>query len=131
MSDFRTVKNYLAELSLPIRREDAAEEWVIIDEPGQGLRNLVIDCESPILVLEQLILKLAKPDDIRVLQRLLQMNRQLVHGAFTLDDTGERVIFRDTLQLQNLDLNELEGSIQALSLALAEHSEELLAFSRG
>ena len=67
--------------------------------------------------------------DEKVLKRLLQLNRTLVHGAFAVDDGGEKVIFRDTLQLENLDLNELEASINALSLALAENSAELLSFA--
>ncbi len=58
------------------------------------------------------------------------MNRTMVHGAFVLDDEeGNRVLFRDTLQLENLDRNELEGSIQALGLALAENGAELLEYS--
>ena len=56
------------------------------------------------------------------------MNNTLVHGAFALDETGRRIFYRDTLQLANLDLNELEGSIRALSLALAENGAELLAY---
>jgi hypothetical protein len=70
----------------------------------------------------------AQPGDL--FRRLLQMNRTLVHGAFTLDEEGKRVLFRDTLQLTNLDLNEVEGTIEALSLALAEHAAELISFSR-
>jgi hypothetical protein len=34
------------------------------------------------------------------------------------------------LQLANLDLNELEGTIQALSLALAENGTELLEYAK-
>ena len=45
-----------------------------------------------------------------------------------LDETAGRIFFRDTLQLANLDLNELEGSIRALSLALAEYGSELLTY---
>jgi hypothetical protein len=67
-----------------------------------------------------------QPDSGDFFRRLLQINRELVHGAFALDETGEILIFRDTLQLENLDRNELEGSVHALSLALAEHSSELL-----
>jgi hypothetical protein len=33
--------------------------------------------------------------------------------------------------LQNLDRNELEGSIDALSLALAEYGDEFVKFVRG
>ena len=64
-------------------------------------------------------------------RRLLQINRTLVHGAFVLDDEGTTLLFRDTLQLENLDRNELEGSIDALSLGLAEYGGELVAFVRG
>jgi hypothetical protein len=63
-------------------------------------------------------------------KRLLQMNRTLVHGAFVLNDEGTKIIFRDTLQLENLDKNELEGSINALSIALAEYAGELIEFSK-
>jgi hypothetical protein len=55
----------------------------------------------------------------------------LVHGAFVLDEEGTTLLFRDTLQLENLDRNELEGSIDALSLALAEYADELVTFARG
>ena len=61
-------------------------------------------------------------------RRLLQLNRELVHGAFVLDETETYIIFRDTLQLENLDRNELEGSIHALSLALSEYGAELLEY---
>ncbi|MFQ6617494.1 MAG: YbjN domain-containing protein, partial [Fidelibacterota bacterium] len=105
------------------------EELVIVDDDENGIKNLIIDCEHPILVLEQLIMVVPEnPGDFY--KRLLQMNRNLVHGAFVLDDEGKYVFFRDTLQLEHLDKNELEGSIRALSLALAENSEELLKYSK-
>jgi hypothetical protein len=53
-----------------------------------------------------------------------------VHGAFALDEEETMVLFRDTLQLENLDLNEIDGTIEALSLALAEFASELIAFHR-
>ena len=71
------------------------------------------------------------PDDPGDLfRRLLQMNRLLVHGAFVLNDGAQTILFRDTLRIENLDSNELEGSIEALSLALAENAEELLSFNK-
>lgn len=124
---FELVKSYLLDLDLKIAREDAAEELVVVDDEDNGISNLVIDCEEPIVILEQLIMEVpAEAGDLH--RRLLQMNRTLVHGAFVLDEDGKRVIFRDTLQLENLDPNELEGSIEALSLALAEHGDELLSY---
>jgi hypothetical protein len=64
-------------------------------------------------------------------KRILQINRTLVHGAFVLDDEGTTLLFRDTLQTENLDRKELEGSIDALSLALGEYASELVSFTNG
>ncbi len=127
--NLQKVKDYLDELEFSISSEDEAEEMVIIDDEEKGIKNLIIDCEEPVLVLEQVIMDVPQKTD-GFFKRLLQMNRTLVHGAFVLDDKANKVIFRDTLQLENLDKNELEGSINALSIALAEHAGELIEFSK-
>ena len=125
---FELVKSYLQEMDTVIVSEDVEEELVVVEDEDNGIKNLVIDCEAPILVLEQIVMNV--PDDPKDLfKRLLQMNREIVHGAFVLDEEAKRVIFRDTLQLENLDRNELEGSIHALSLALSEYGSELLQYS--
>ncbi|MEE8483134.1 MAG: YbjN domain-containing protein [Nitrospinota bacterium] len=130
MSDhFEKVKGYLTELGFEVASEDEAEEIIIINDESQGIKNLIIDCEHPILVLEQFIFELKK-EDSEILKRLLQMNREMVHGSFVLEETGKHVLFRDTLQLENLDLNELEGSIKSLTLALAEFSDDLINFAK-
>jgi len=128
MADFEKVKEYLLEMGFAIDHEEAGEELVVVNDDERGVNHLVVDCEDPILILEQVILALPNASQ-ETYKRLLQMNRSLVHGAFVLDDTGKTLLFRDTLQLANLDQNELEGSIDALSLALAEFGGELLAFS--
>lgn len=124
---FDLVKEYLNEMGIPIISEDAAEEIVVVTDEDNGVNNMIIDCEDTILILEQVIAEVpADPKDM--FKRLLQMNRELVHGAFVLDDEAKIVLFRDTLQLENLDRNELEASIQALGMALAEFSSELISF---
>jgi hypothetical protein len=122
---FEQVKEYLDEMGITIVREDAEEHLVVVENEEDGIKNLVIDCEDPILVMEQVIMRIQSGSEA-FYKRLLQMNRELVHGAFVLDDSGEILLFRDTLQLENLDFNELEGSVQALSLALSEYGGELL-----
>ncbi|MEW6265814.1 MAG: YbjN domain-containing protein [Thermodesulfobacteriota bacterium] len=129
MSKFDLVRHYLFEMEIPIVKEDPQQEIVVIDHQERGLKNMVIDCEAPILVIEQAIMKVPpQPGDL--FKHLLQWNREMVHGAFVLDDRGETVIFRDTLQLENLDRNELEASIQSLSLALAEYNAKLLKYAK-
>ncbi|HIM57211.1 MAG TPA: molecular chaperone Tir [Candidatus Latescibacteria bacterium] len=123
---FEKVKGYVLELGFRIDEEDSSEEIVIINDEERGICELVIDCEDTVLVVEQLIMKLEP--STTVYRRILQMNRELVFGAFVLNEDGDSLLYRNTLALGNLDLNELESTINALSLGLAENGEELLAF---
>ncbi len=125
---FERVKALLLELDLIIVEENRADTLLVVSDESSGINQMILDCEDQILVIEQMILSLERAD-AAVFRRLLQMNRALVHGAFVLDESGRRLLFRDTLQLENLDLNELEGSLQALSLGLAECGNELLGFA--
>lgn len=127
-SHFEKVKNYLLELGLEIVEENADEELVVVRDEERGINNLIIDCEEPILILEQMVMGVPQSDRERFFERLLQINRNLIHGAFVLDEESKYVLFRDTLQLQNLDFNELEGSILALELALVEYGDELASY---
>ncbi len=124
---FDLIKQYLSELNYEVVNEDADEFIVVIDDEDNGIKNLIIDCEDTIVILEQMIMKVPS-NEKGLFKRLLQMNRELVHGAFVIDEDSEFIIFRDTLQIENLDRNELEGSIHALSLGLSEFGSELLDF---
>jgi len=126
---FKTIKNYLIELNYNITHEDEEEGVLIIQDHDKGINNLILGIASPILIMEQYIFKISNPNKA-ILQQLLQKNRDIVHGAFVLDESGEKVIFRDTLQIENIDLNELEGSINSLSLLLSEYSENIIQFSK-
>jgi hypothetical protein len=127
MADFQTVKSYLQELNLSIVSEEPSDCIFVVDDDERGIKNLVVDCEEPILIFEQMIMEVpANPG--QMFRRLLQMNRTLVHGAFALSEDGKRVLFRDSLRLEHLDASEVQGTVEALSLALAEHAAELIAF---
>lgn len=126
---FEEIKNIVIDMGIEIIKEDEANELIIIDYEESGIKNMIIDCEDSIVVIEQLIMKTpASPANI--FKRLLQMNREMIHGAFVLDESGESILFRDTLQIENLDRNELEASIRSLQLALSEYAGEFISFSR-
>jgi hypothetical protein len=127
---FTKVKHYLQELGYDITHEDPTDEVYVINDEANGIKNLVLDCEYPILVIEQFIFTLNNTNTPEYYRRLLQKNREIVHGAFVIDDTGKRVLYRDTLQLENLDLNELEASLNSLKLLIAEYSSDLLAMMK-
>lgn len=129
MSHFDKVRDYLMELEYSIINEDKENEVFVVESEEDGINNLIIGVADPILIIEQYLFDL-KNDDGSVTKQLLMKNRDIVHGAFAIDETGEKVLFRDTLQVENLDLNELEGTLTSLSLLLGEFTDEIIAFSK-
>jgi len=128
MSSYAKVKEYLNELSYSIIEENEKENILKIDKEDEGIKSMVIFVDDDILIMEQLIFNV-KADDANMYKALLQKNRDILHGAFVLNETGDSVIFRDTLQVENLDLNELAGSLNSLSLLMSEYANQIIKFS--
>lgn len=128
-NNFLKVKNYLLELEYTIVHENEEENVLVIEREDEGINKLLLICADPILIMEQFIFEM-KQDDVNIYKSLLMKNQDIIHGAFTLDESGKKVLFRDTLQLENLDINELEGSINSLSLLLSEYSENIIKFAK-
>ena len=129
MSPFQKVRDYLLELDYPIILENEEDGLLIISKEDEGISQMVIGCAAPLLIFEQYIFEI-QHESVEVYKQLLQWNREIIHGALVLDEAGRQVIFRDTLQLENLDQNEIEGSIHSLSLWLSEHSQDIINFSK-
>lgn len=124
---FQKIKEYLVDLEYAIKVEDEENTLFVIEREEEGIYNLILDCEDPILIMEQFLFEV-KTESADIYKNLLIKNRDIIHGAFVME--GKKVSFRDTLQLENLDRNELEGSINSLSLLMAEYTTELIAFSK-
>jgi hypothetical protein len=128
MNHFEKVKDFLTELEYTVTSEDVTEELVIVKKPDAGIDGLLIDCEDPILVIEYPLLKLKNANQ-EILTELLAKNRDIVHGAFALAENNI-LVFRDTLQIENLDLNELAGTLNSLEILLAEFGNRLIEISK-
>ncbi|WP_339700583.1 molecular chaperone Tir [uncultured Marixanthomonas sp.] len=128
-SHFNITRDFLLELNFNITQENIEDGVLVVQKENSGIRNLILGVAPPILIVEQFIFKINNQSE-KVFKSLLQKNRDIIHGAFVLDETGEKVIFRDTLQIENLDMNELEGSLNSLSLLMSEYSEQIIEFSK-
>jgi len=127
--NFQKVKDYLLELDFSIILENVEDGVIVVDKEEDGIKNLVLGVADPLLIVEQFIFELNNPTT-EVYKNLLQFNRDFIHGAFVLDETGRKVIFRNTHELENLDLNEIEATFNSLAVLLSEHSQELIDFSK-
>ncbi|MDM8161374.1 YbjN domain-containing protein [Labilibaculum sp. K2S] len=126
---YNKVKDYLLNLEFNIIKEDKVEELFVVENPEGGIANLIVDCEDPILIVEGVLFELTN-DNPEIYKALLKKNREIIHGAFVLDGSGKKVLFRDTLQLENLDQNELEATLNSLEMLLSEYSEEIISYSK-
>ncbi len=126
---FSKVKDYLLELDYVITHEDEADGVLVVDNESNGIMNLVLVIADPLLIVEQFIFRIEHPS-AEMYKQLLQKSRDIIHGAFVLDESGDRLIFRNTHELVNLDLNELEATLNSLSLLLSEYSEEIIHLSK-
>jgi hypothetical protein len=124
-SYFKKVREYLFELEISISKEDEANQVFVIEKEEDGIKNMVIAIAEPLIIIEQSLFVIQTPS-VEVYKTLLMKNRDIIHGALVLDDDGKTVIFRDTLEVSNLDLNEIQGSIESLSLLLGEFGQEIL-----
>jgi len=89
--------------------------------------NLVISHEPPIVVFRINLMPVPAKKKEAFFRRLLEINAtELLHGAYGLE--GDKVVLVDTLQSENLDLNEIEASIESLYYSLVHHFAELAAY---
>lgn len=126
---YHKAKEYLLELGYELVSENDAEGLMIVDNEETGIKNLMVICSEPLVIIEQFMFEVQN-ESAALFRQLLQKNRDLIHGAFVLDETGRKVLFRDTLQMENLDMNEMESSLNALNLLLSEYSQELINLSK-
>jgi DNA-directed RNA polymerase subunit L len=126
---FQKIREYLLELEMTIITEDKENQIFVIQKEEDGVMNMIVAIAEPIVILEQPLFEI-KEDSIDLYKTLLKKNRDIIHGAMALDDTETKVLYRDTLEVKNLDLNELEASIEALSLLLSEFGTEILKYAK-
>jgi hypothetical protein len=102
--------------------------WMIQDESDPAVNILVIH-RSPIVLFR---IKLMEWEEVSTDRRedffrtLLELNRELMHGAFAIE--GHNLVLFNTLEAQNLDFNEFQASVDALSMAVMEYYPVLTGF---
>lgn len=126
---FLTVEKYIIDLNFNILHKNEKDGILIIENDADGIKNLIIGVSPPVIILEQYLFSI-KEDNMNVFKSLLIKNRDIIHGGFALTEDGNKVIFRYTLQLHNLDQNEFEAAINSLSLLLSEYHMQLIEFSK-
>jgi len=129
MNTIETIEDFALRLDCKILYKNEQSGILKIDNQADGIHNLILGVAPPILIMEQLLFSF-REDNMDMFKKMLQKNRDTIHGAFVISEEGNRVLFRYTMQLQNLDFNEFESALNSLGLLLSEFSEQIIDFSK-
>ncbi len=101
--------------------------WVINDE-YEHVENIVV-CNAPPVITFRVKLMQVPGEGRRTefFHHLLSLNASdMVAGAYGIED--DSIVVVDTLQAENLDMNELQAAVDGLSLAISMHYNQLKEF---
>jgi hypothetical protein len=121
MRSAKDVEAYLTRLNRTFHEVEGEHGTYII--PSNDTQ-IALRVDTPLVVLRVNIGSVSKEGDLPLFRRLLQLNaRGLVHASYGLDD--DRVVLSAALELENLDFNELEATLDEMDIALAQQLPEL------
>ena len=125
--DMRTeqdVEAYLLRLKRRYRSIDSQPGTFLVATSG-GMPSCIVRVDPPLVVVRVHIGDAPPERDQQALFRLLlELNAQrLVHASYGLD--GNTIVLSSALELENLDFNELEATLDEIDVALAEQVPDL------
>lgn len=126
MRTIEDVERYLLELDTPYEVLDEGIYRLIDDLPE--IDDIIVLVTPPLVIFSVRLMKVPSKNREGFYQKLLELNASsLVAGAYGID--GDDVILTDTLQLENLDFNEFQASIESLALAIHDHFDMLAEYA--
>jgi hypothetical protein len=118
----RTEKDVEAYLLRLNRRFRALEErpGTFLVEMGEKTPPLILRIEPPLVVVRVHIGDVSGgPEEGTLFRHLLELNAgQLLHAAYGVDDG--HIVLSSALELENLDFNELQATLDEIDMALAQ-----------
>ncbi len=111
-------------IRMDVEYEEVEEGMFLVLTRNGGL-PLVINYAPPLLVLRMKVMDLTEgAGNLELYRMLLELNAtDVVHGAYGLED-GE-VVLSDTLELETLDFQEIQASVESIQLAASGHMERI------
>ncbi len=127
----RTVKDVEAYLEKLNRRYEASEQQgTYLLHSSEAMPPIALRVDPPLVVLRVHIGDAPGPDHAALFRKLLQHNaKDLVHASYGLE--GDRIVLSAALELENLDFNEIEATLDEIDVALAQQVPGLLELCKG
>ncbi|MDR1446053.1 MAG: YbjN domain-containing protein [Treponema sp.] len=113
------IERYLIDLMFDYRELDK-DIWLLEDEE-HDLVNVVISRVENIVIIRVIVMEVPNTkEQPEFFRKLLELNaRDLQHGAYGIEE--DEVVLIDTLEYDTMDMEEFRATLDAFSLALAQH----------
>ena len=131
----KDVEAYLLRSNRRYRAAPGQEEHrrTFLVDSGDGKPPVAVLVDAPLVVLRAHvgdIMELGAADEAALFRKLLELNaRQLVHASYGIED--KHVVLSSALELENLDFNEIQATLDEIDVALAQHLPLLLETAKG
>ncbi|PID59042.1 molecular chaperone Tir [candidate division KSB3 bacterium] len=116
------IEIYLDDCGFPF--EQVSDGVWKVESTDNNIDNIIMSYEDPILLLRVNLMKVPQAGRETFYERLLTLNAtEIPHGAFGIEN--DVVVVIDTLQVENLDRNELQASLDSIGFTVAQYYSEL------
>jgi hypothetical protein len=123
MKSAEDVESYLLRMGVPYETANPGIWVVKTDGPP-----LAVSLAGPVVAFRLKVMDVPRAGREDLYKMLLSLNTtEMVHGAFGLE--GDAVVIVHALELENLDLNEFQATIDDMSMAVAKHQPSLARFT--
>ena len=122
MRSEKDVEAYLGRLNRKFSQADAppGAGTTFLIHSGERFPPVALRVDPTLVVLRVHIGDVNAKSDGEIYRQLLQHNaKSLVHTSFGLE--GDRIVLCSALELENLDFNELEATLDEIDVALVQH----------
>jgi hypothetical protein len=128
MRTLRDVEAYLGGMSRRFSAVDGQEGTFLV-QSSDRMPPIALRVDPPLVVFRVHIGDAPKADHVPFYRKLLELNAgSLVHTSFGLE--GEQIVLCSALELENLDFNELEATLEELDMALVQQVPVLSELSK-
>jgi hypothetical protein len=122
------IEQYLGDLMLAAQEIDR-NLW-LIDDPGHNLQGIAVMHDDPLVVFRVVVMDAPANKRLELFTKLLELNaNDVLHGAYALED--EKIVLINTLDYETMDYGEFRSTLDAFSLALAQHYPILSKYRDG
>ena len=118
MTTNEKVEGFLINLGLTFEELENGS-WLINDE-DKGLEQVTVVTADTLVIVRVNVMQVPSENREEFYRTLLELNASdLIHGAYAIEE--DAVILVDTLEAETIDIEEMQASMDAIGLALAQH----------